>query len=660
MPSNEKKVYRLTQTPGESRYTIDYQAELNAAQYRAVCAVNGPVLVIAGAGSGKTRTLVYRVARLVESGVPPANILLLTFTRRAAREMLQRASRLLDARCGRVAGGTFHSFAHQVLRAHAPLLGFSANFTILDRADAEDVAGLLRMQMRFSGKQYRFPRKNSLIHMFSRAVNRNTSLEQVCQEEYPQFCDLTEDICRLRDAYTRFKQQKNLMDYDDLLIYLRRLLAQSEDVCLKLSRRYRYIMVDEYQDTNKLQADIAAMLAAEHRNIMVVGDDSQSIYSFRGADFHNIMAFPTRFPGATQITIEQNYRSFQPVLDLTNTIIAYAREKYSKQLFSAKKQGPKPILLETGNEAEQSRFVVQRVLELLDEGRRLNEMAVLFRNGWHSNTLEVDLLAANIPFAKYGGFKFMETAHVKDVVAHMRVAANPRDSISWLRILRLIRGIGSAISQAILTEIVDAGQSLDVLVSKRFCGKSYGKTLEGLRDCLLCLQQEDMPIPARVEQLLTYYRPLLTSNYDDYQRRLRDLDTLLALSSRYQHIHDFLADITLDPPRSQLEVAQQSSDEALTLSTIHSAKGLEWRSVFILSAVDGFLPSYRSFHDPEALEEERRLLYVACTRAKEDLYIIRPLVLPGGWGQHDFCYLSRFLAEADVLDHLETWSVQSS
>src|SRR5881397_4031090 len=395
----------------ERRYRIDYEGELNPAQHAAATTLEGPVLVVAGAGSGKTRTLVYRVARLVESGVNPAQILLLTFTRKAAEEMLRRASMLVGGSCEHVAGGTFHSFANTVLRRMARRLGMKPGFTILDRSDSEDVVNLLRSRAGLDRKDRRFPRKSAILEILSMAVNRAKPVAEVLAESYAHLADHLEDLERLGLEYGRYKREKNLVDYDDLLVLLRDLLRDQPEVAAQLSRTYRFIMVDEYQDTNPLQAEIVRTLAATHPNVMAVGDDSQSIYSFRGATFRNIMDFPALFSGTHLIKLEENYRSTQPILDLANAIIDRAAEKHTKVLRTRRAEGPPPLLVQCGDESAQSRFVCQRILELREEGVPLDEMAVLFRSSFHSFDLELELGRADVPFVKRGGFKFIETAH---------------------------------------------------------------------------------------------------------------------------------------------------------------------------------------------------------------------------------------------------------
>jgi DNA helicase-2/ATP-dependent DNA helicase PcrA len=391
-------------------YSLDYKAELNESQYQVVTTFDGPILVVAGAGSGKTRTLTYRVARMVESGIPPESILLLTFTRKAAQEMLRRAAALLDSRCERVAGGTFHSFANLTLRRYAKALGFQSGFTILDQADSEDVVSLLRDQLGLNKKNRRFPNKRTAHAIMSKSVNKSLPIQQVVELYYSQYFEDIEDLQELFRAYKNYKFTHQLMDYDDLLVYTQQLLEQHPQIRDRLSRSYRYIMVDEYQDTNKIQAKIVSALASAHHNVMAVGDEAQSIYSFRGAHYRNIIEFPTQFPGTRIIKLEENYRSVQPILELTNTIIKQAQDSFEKTLFTSKEGGDLPALISAGDEHQQSEFVAQRILELREEGIPLSEIAVLFRSSYHAFDLELELNKRNIPFVKVGGFKFLEAA----------------------------------------------------------------------------------------------------------------------------------------------------------------------------------------------------------------------------------------------------------
>src|SRR5205809_479161 len=488
----------------DRRYRIDYAGELNRAQYEAATTLEGPVLVIAGAGSGKTRTLVYRVARMVESGVNPGQILLLTFTRRAAEEMLRRAGALGGASCERVAGGTFHSFANVVLRRTARHVGLEPNFTILDRGDSEDLVNLLRSRAGLDRNERRFPRKRAILEILSMAVNRAKPLDDVVTESYLHLAEHLGDLERLGLEYARYKRDRDLVDYDDLLVLLRDLVRDYADVAAQLSRTYRYIMVDEYQDTNRLQAEIVRGLAVAHRNVMAVGDDSQSIYSFRGATFRNIMEFPDLFPGTRIIKLEENYRSTQPILDLANAVIERAADKHTKILHAHRGPGGPPSLVQCSDEQAQSRFVCQRILELREEGVSLDEIAVLFRSSFHSFDLELELQRADLPFVKRGGFKFIETAHVKDALAHLRIVANPRDAVSWHRVLLLLDGVGPKTADDIFAHVVDA-PTIEA-VSERLAAYprrgAYAKDLARLAALVAEIAPDDMPPGEKVARVV--------------------------------------------------------------------------------------------------------------------------------------------------------------
>jgi DNA helicase-2/ATP-dependent DNA helicase PcrA len=612
-------------SPVSSNSGLDYRDELNDAQYQAVTAMEGPLLIIAGAGTGKTRTLVYRVAYLIDRGVDPRSILLLTFTRRAADEMLRRASLLIDGRCSQVAGGTFHSFANLVLRSFGRQLGLAPSFTIMDRSDSEDVIQLIRSDMGLNTKEKRFPRKQTVAEIFSMAQNKQTALNDLLELEYPHLIDVNCELTELNRRYVDYKSTKALLDYDDLLVKLRDLLAGHPAIRARLSDTYRYIMVDEYQDTNRLQDEIVRLLAATHDNVAVVGDDAQSIYSFRGAHFRNIMDFPKQFPSARIIKLEENYRSTQPILNLTNEIIQRAKEGYEKRLFTRRSIGSRPKLIQAGSEQMQSQFVCQKILELREEGVPLWDIAVLFRSSFHSFDLEIELARRNIPFVKRGGFQFMETAHVKDLLAHMRILANPQDAISWTRVLLLLEGVGPGAAQKIIKWLLDGSNAVERLRS--YPAKS--KIAHGLRTLAQVLEearQAELP-PEQVQYLMQYYVPILKQNYpDDHPKRLRDMEHFQGMTERYRSLERLLSDMALEPPNDSIGgvLAVDPDEGPLVLSTIHSAKGLEFHSVFIIWALEGRFPSFYNTSSAEELEEERRLLYVAATRAKQNLFISYP------------------------------------
>jgi len=641
----------------EKAFSIPYKETLNPAQYEAVTTLQGALLVIAGAGSGKTRTLTYRVARLVEEGIPPSAILLLTFTRKAAQEMLRRAATLLDHRCKRVAGGTFHSFANLTLRKYAEKLGFHSGFNILDRADAEDAINLLRTRMGLNRKERRFPRKKAIATMYSKAVNKVVPVEEVVLEDYPHFSKEIMDLLRLYEAYQVYKQKNLLMDYDDLLIHMRDLLEKNPDVQETLSQTYRYIMVDEYQDTNKIQADIIRLLAASHNNVMVVGDDSQSIYAFRGANFRNIMDFPAMFPGTKIIKLEENYRSTQSILDVANVIIERAREKYTKVLFTRKQSNTVPALVAAEDERMQSQFVSQRILELREEGIPLNEIAVLFRASYHSFDLEIELNQRNIPFVKVGGFKFMETAHIKDFIAHLKILANPLDIVSWHRILLMVEKIGPKTAEEIFQAVARSGMGIKGLTAVK-TKPGYAGAFEKLRKKLESLDGNNLPLVEIGASLMRYYEPILEKKYDDYPKRAKDLEHLLTIMERYRSLENFLSDMALEPPNASVNdiLATDYEDEQLVLSTIHSAKGLEWHTVFIIWVLEGRFPVTYAARNDEEMEEELRLMYVAATRAKENFYCTYPInTYERGTGMV-FSRPSRFI-EGIPEETLERWSL---
>jgi DNA helicase-2/ATP-dependent DNA helicase PcrA len=610
-------------TPDSPASRIDYQKELNPAQYEAVTTLEGPILVIAGAGSGKTRTLVYRLAYLVEHGVDPSAILLLTFTRKASREMLTRAVHLLNQALGQVVGGTFHGVCYLWLRQYGERLGYPKGFTVMDRSDQGDLLQMLKERLGFKQLSSPFPRKETIAELFGAVVNKDLSLDNLLARDYPQFLDQRDRLAKMSAAYQDEKRRHALLDYDDLLLEGRRLLTEHDDLRQHLSRRFQYLMVDEYQDTNRLQAELVRLLASTHQNVMAVGDDSQSIYSFRGANFRNIMDFPQIFPGTRIIKLEENYRSTQPILDLANGIIAAARDKYTKCLFTRRADGVRPRIFRTASENEQSRLVVAQVQALQEEGTPLSQMAVLIRAGYHSFDLEIELVRAGIPFMKFGGFKFMESAHIKDLLAHLKVVANPKDTMSWNRVLLLVPGVGRQTCNKFNSQVqggFDLEAGITWLRSQR-----RPQELKDLANLMAGLNAPNQTLMTRMNQALAYYEPLATARYDDYPKRMKDLEHLLTITARYQDLQTFLNDLTLEPPSSLADVVTPT-DDYLTLSTIHSAKGLEWDAVFIIWAAEGRFPAFYSQEREEEMEEERRLMYVAATRARNYLALIFPSI----------------------------------
>ncbi len=607
-------------------YKINYENDLNAAQYEAVMHNDGAALVIAGAGTGKTRTLIYRVSRLIEDGRQPETILLLTFTRKSAGEMLRRASLMLDGRAEKVSGGTFHSFAMSVLRKHANLIGYDNAFTILDQSDIEETINLLRTQRKFDKTSRRFPRKETLSRVYNLAINRCKPVEDIVFKDFPQFKEEIENINLLFEEFRAYKHQYNLMDYDDMLVNLLVLLMDKPKIKEEISRRHSNIMVDEYQDTNKLQHEIVVRLADERENIMAVGDDAQSIYSFRGAEFQNIMDFPKSFQNCKIYTIEENYRSSQPILNLTNAIIEDSAIKYKKELFSNRELGQNPFIITAENERQQSEFVIQQILELREEGIPLDDMVVLIRSGFLSFDLEIELSKSNIPFKKIGGMKFVETAHIKDVMAFFKLFANPRDAVSWHRVLLMLDGVGPRTAQKVIDMLIH--NNFDFMKNPDFNYEAKGSSsINALFDFLKETYSTKESISEKAEQIIKFLEPLLTKKYDDFSRRKKDLDMFISIADKYKNLNDFLTDMAIEPPiESVVDVDDASKeDELLTISTIHSAKGLEWRVVFIIWVLDGRFPASKSIASMDTLEEERRLFYVACTRAKDYLYLTYPM-----------------------------------
>ena len=652
-PTHKKYVLKKRDT-FKTDYKVNYEQDLNPAQLCAVTTKEGPVLVIAGAGSGKTKTLTYRVARLIEDGVNPENILLLTFTKKAAAEMLNRATLVLDNRCEKVAGGTFHSFANIVLRKYSKLLKLKNNFTIMDKTDCEDIINHITGKL-YPKKEKRFPKKNTILEIYSKSVNKETPTKQIIEEEFPQFAHCEDKIIEIHKAYVGYKRENSILDYDDLLLYIKLLLENNEQLRKNLSNQYKYIMVDEYQDTNTLQADVIKLLASEHNNIMAVGDDAQSIYSFRGANYRNILDFPKLFENTKIIKLEQNYRSTQNILKLTNTIIAKAKEKYAKTLFSNIQSPQKPALICAKDTQMEADFICQRILELLDEDINLSDICVLTRNARMSYSLEIELSKRAIPYQKFGGPKFMETAHIKDIVAHLRVIINPDDIISYNRILLLLKGVGAATVNNIMP-IIKGQINPDIKLLPANKSSSIIPlltTLEKIRSKLPTKKPSEI-----VSEIVEYYRPILKDKYDDFSKREKDLDHFEYLSTQYSNLEDFISDLALEPPDASVEgmYKNNSDDEALTISTIHSAKGLEWDSVFIIGAVDGRFPSVYSFNSEEEMDEELRLMYVATTRAKNNLYITYPVDMYDYSMNMILSKPSRFLDNIPD-DILEVWDI---
>jgi len=625
----------------------DLLAGLNPAQREAVLHGAGsapgqeaPLLIIAGAGTGKTKTLAHRVAQSIRQGRDPRRLLLLTFSRRAAREMTRRALRLCQSapRSGGAGGqaraplastipwsGTFHAVANRLLRLHGTALGLDPSFTVLDRADSADLLDLARSDLGFDQAKKRFPRKNTCLSIYSYAVNAECSVEEAISRHFPWCEDWEESLRRLFGTYVERKQAQNVLDYDDLLLYWAHLMEE-EALAAELRARFDHVFVDEYQDTNPIQARILMGLAPGGRGLTVVGDDAQSIYSFRAATVRNILDFPESFtPPARVVTLERNYRSTRPILAACNDVIALASERYAKNLASERASAARPRLVTVADEGAQVDWVVERTLELRESGIDLQRQAVLFRAAHHSDALEVELARRNIPFVKFGGLRFLEAAHVKDLLCVLRLAENPRDAIAAFRVFQLLPGIGPAHARRAATHLELAGHSLGSLDGYR-PPAAAALDWHGLCELLLELGSSEPAWPGQLGRLRDWYRPHLERLYDAAPARDGDLEQLEQLAGAFPNRERFLAELTLDPPDATSDEAgpPRLDEDYLVLSTIHSAKGQEWDAVTILNVSDGSIPSDMATRDESQIEEERRLLYVAMTRARDHLALLVP------------------------------------
>ena len=645
----------------------DYLDSLNAAQRLAVehgvgpaAGVGGPLLIIAGAGSGKTSTLACRAAHLIASGADPQRILLLTFSRRAAEALERRAGQFLHRLRGSALrqpgslawAGTFHSVGARLLRQYAARIGLHDSFSILDRADAEDLLDLVRHDLGFSATNKRFPAKGTCLAIYSRVVNGETSVEDVIADAYPWSTPWTGELARLFEAYVTTKQAQNALDYDDLLLYWSQMLAEPS-LARDVGSRFDHILVDEYQDTNRLQSSILLALKPDGRGVTVVGDDAQSIYSFRAATVHNILDFPAQFqPAARVVTLERNYRSTQPILDASNAVIGLAPERFTKNLWTERVSGCKPRLVTTRDEAGQACYVAERVLEERESGTAFKSQAVLFRSASHSAQLELELARRGIPFVKYGGLKFLEAAHVKDVLAILKWADNPRNRIAGFRALRLLSGVGPATASRFLDALgqaPDPGAAIASIVPPEALAANW----HALAALVAALRVTPPDWPAEIDSVIRWYEPHFERIFDDAFVRRGDLVQLQQIASTYRSRERFLTELTLDPPGATSDEAGPpgKDDDYLVLSTIHSAKGQEWKCVHVLNVVDGCVPSDMATWSSAEIEEERRLLYVAMTRARESLDLISPqrffVRQQGAHGdRHVYALRSRFIPDA--------------
>lgn len=643
------KTYTLRKAAADPAFRTDYRGELNDEQLEVVLKGDGPCLVLAGAGSGKTRTVVYRVAYLLEKGVAPERILLLTFTNKAAREMRERVAALIGAEPARMWGGTFHHVCHRILRESAEAAGLRPGFTILDAEDARDMMKVAVRECEIDTKARRFPSAAVLLGIGSYAMNARMAVRDVLAAKYPNFMELVADIDRVIGRYETRKREANSVDFDDLLILTQRLLAGDDAVRAKYAKRFRYILVDEYQDVNGIQADIVRLLASEHGNVLVVGDDAQSIYSFRGADIGNILRFPDVFPGARTFRLETNYRSTPEILELANDVIRRNVNQFEKTLRPVKDGFAKPQMVTAVTAAQEAEYIAQRVLELRDEGADLSEIAVLFRATFHSQALEFELMKRDIPYEYRGGKKFFDRAHVKDTLAFLKILVNKDDLVAWTRVLGLQVGIGTVSANRIYG-IVRGTASLEELGEESVAavGKRVRKGWSDFMGILRGLLRAERVPSLSVHSVITSdYARYLEAQYPNWRDRLEDLRELASFAERYEDIETFLSDISLQDglaPGSKDGPATSADDEdRIVLTTIHQAKGLEWDAVFVMHMTDGQFPNRRAVTERGGMEEERRLFYVAVTRARRDLYLCHPVAV--GHGSFDFSAKSEFLEE---------------
>ena len=696
------KKYVIKRDPGSLPEKLTrYREELNAEQFRVVTAKPGAALVVAGAGTGKTRTITYRVAYLIEQGVSPQKILLATFTNRAAREMLRRVENLTGSQnVHRVWGGTFHRIANLILRKHAVSIGYSSNYSILDAEDSKDFINVCIDEAGIDTKAKRFPKAEVIQDIISYANNTDRPLENVIIGKYPYFEMLTQQIKRVDFIFQERKRERNVMDYDDLLLNWKRLLIEKPEIADVYAEQFQHILVDEYQDTNKLQAEIIDLLAVKHRNVMVVGDDAQSIFAWRGAEFTNIYEFPVRYPEAVTYKLETNYRSTPEILGLANTSIANNRRQFPKMLQAVKKSRDfKPALIPCANVEQQSAFIASRILELRDEGTSLEDIAVMYRSHYHSLELQLELTRRNIPYRVQSGVRFFEQAHLKDVISYLRIIVNPRDELAWKRILKMIPSVGNATANRIYESLAYAEnpfalikaqppanstklqttnyklqtnpqstirnpQSNDIFnrLRNKQAWQDFVKLLE------LLTTDENRNNPAKqIELILTNgYEQHLQETYENAEARLEDLRQLALYASRYNSTEDFLSELALlsterfkEPVGITGEDVIQGGeeDELLTLTSVHQAKGLEWKAVFIIWAAEGKFPSPRSLKEIDSEEEERRLWYVALTRAQDELYLTYPLMMIDYSRQVVLQKPSRFIMECPPV-LFEVWSLE--
>ena len=623
---------------------------------------NGPILVIAGAGSGKTRVVTYRVARLLEQGVAPNNVLLLTFTNKAAREMLHRVEHLIKMDTRYISGGTFHHIGNLVLRQHSELLGFRKNFTILDNEDAKDLIETIVKELKIDRKDKRFPKSTVLKEVLSYSVNTMSTIEESINERYPYLYDVVDEVSAIQERYTARKRETNSMDFDDLLSFWHKVLSENEHLRSYYSKVFSHILVDEYQDTNRIQAEIVDFMGLINRNVMVVGDDAQSIYSFRGANFQNILEFPKRYEEAKVFKLETNYRSTPEILELANDSISQNRKQFSKSLKSIRGSGVIPVVTHLRDVMQQAEFVAQRVLELQDEGVPLDQIAILYRAHYHSMELQMELTRKGIPFEIRSGLRFFEQAHIKDVVSFLRVLINPYDEISWKRLLKLFPKVGNRTAEHIYEWIKACPDPVGMFVSQKIADhfktipkenlEAWSKLFSDLASLL-----EEEALSDMISAVLKHgYTEYLKYTYPNSDARLEDIGQLINFSTQYQSLESFLSELSLLSGTGSEEIVEPGrEDEKVILSTVHQAKGLEWKVVFLIWCAEGRFPSPKATEEGN-IEEERRLFYVASTRAMDELYLCYPLLVFDKQIGQIILKPSRFIAELKRASYDE-WQV---
>jgi DNA helicase-2/ATP-dependent DNA helicase PcrA len=656
----------VLKTPARAKtYRVDYDRELNDEQRDVVLAGGGPILVIAGAGSGKTRTLVYRVARLIESGHDPSRILLLTFTNKAAREMLRRVEMLLSVDTRRLMGGTFHSVGNRLLRRFGGRLGLTSNFTILDPEDARELLEAATSDRRIPTLERRFPKGDVLLDLYSYTINTGRTFREVLAEHAPHFVELETEIVSVFQRYRERKRLGNAVDYDDLLLLWKRILDEIPVAAAEMRTSYDHVLVDEYQDTNRLQGEIVDGMAKTKQNVTVVGDDAQAIYSFRGASFENILGFPERFPDTKTFRLTRNYRSTPEILALANASIAHNVKQFPKELSTSREQGALPAVVALPDIPDQARFVGQRLLEWHDEGEKLSELAVLYRAHYQALELQIELTRRGIPYEIRSGTRFFEQRHVKDVLAFLRIVVNPKDELSWKRALKLFPRVGERSAAAVWEAIGSRPDPLEAFRALDGKGLDLGRGSDAsLRPFRSLLSRLDSPslrsTPAEAIRTVVedVYKDYARAKFPNGNARLDDLEQFAQFAQTYDSLPGFLEDVTLFNELSGEDVvAGEPDDDRVVLSSIHQAKGLEWSRVIVMGLSEGRFPNYRSIATDEGLEEERRLFYVAITRAKNELALVYPMLARDRYGVDVILEPSRFVAELPE-DVYERWTIE--